>query len=679
MINIVINQTNYLVKENLSILEACKFVGIKIPRFCYHESLSIAGNCRLCLVKLETDDDKLLLACLTEVMPNMEIISDDPIIEKAREEIIEFLLLDHPLDCPICDQGGECDLQDQSKKFGSFYNKFFFNKNTVEDKNFNIFIKTVMTRCIHCTRCVRFSSEIAGIEAFGTLNRGNSTEIGNYLQNNIFDSEISGNVIDLCPVGALTSKPYAFKNRPWELESVESIDVNDSLGSNIFVNFNENSISRVIPKYNIELNENIIADKARFSYDSTVSNNTLMYVNQITNSKKVANKDYFILKNYSNYLNDKHLFVVSDNLNYETLNILKSISYTNPNIIINSTELNTHKNKRNLFCNFNNNYNRVLKASESCFLISLNPRTELSLLNTRLRFLNFQNDFNFYGIGYKFDSLLPTTFINFSVSNIIKLLEGKLSKYSTALIKSKSALFLTGNSVQERGFLISSLESFIKKINPSVVFLTILNTSNSAGSLFLNFKALTKKNIDKVKYVSFFNCMETSTLKKHFYEKKQLSTFFWFNTHSSKNIIQNGFEIPSRNVFQENGIYLNLEFRPQVARKCFGNSIKAISYFTFFNYFFFNNNYSLEKNKYNSFLKEIVNNPSKFSDSTIKKYLEAVKFDIYKNSNELKYKIANYPLKPRINNTYITNVLTENSNNMILASKESYKRFSNFY
>ena len=676
MINIVINQTNFLVKENLSILEACKFVGIKIPRFCYHESLSIAGNCRLCLVKLETDDDKLLLACLTEVMPNMEIVSDDPIVEKAREEIIEFLLLDHPLDCPICDQGGECDLQDQSKKFGAFYNKFFFNKNSVEDKNFNVFIKTVMTRCIHCTRCVRFSSEIAGIESFGTLNRGNSTEIGNYLSTNIFNSEISGNVIDLCPVGALTSKPYAFKNRPWELETVESIDLTDSLGSNIFVNFNENSISRIMPKYNIEVNENIITDKARFSYDSLESLNLLTQINKIEDSKKISLNNYSILKNYSNFLSDKHLFVVSDNLSYETLSILKSASYINPNVVIGSVDFSTQKNKKNLFFGLNNNYARVSQSNETCFVISLNPRTELSLLNARLRFLSFQSDYSFYNFSYKFDSLLPTTYINFSISNIAKLLEGKLKNYSRALIKSKHALFLTGFNIQERGFSILNLEAFIKQLNPSIIFLAVHNASNSAGSLLLNINQLTKKNINCVTNVSFLNCTETSILKKNFASKSLFAPFFWFSTHNSKSIIKNGFDIPCRNSFQENGIFLNLEYRPQMSRKCFGNSIKAISYYTFLNYFFFNSSYSLERNKYNSFLKEIVNVPSKFSDGILKKYLG---FVISSKNTYAKYKILNYPFKQRLSITYVSDTLTENSNNMLLASKEFFKRFNNFY
>lgn len=222
MISLKINQLSFFTKNDISILEACKIVGIKIPRFCYHEILSIAGNCRLCLVKMD-EEDKLLISCLTLVAPNMNVITEDPTIIKAREEILEFLLIDHPLDCPICDQGGECDLQNQSKSFSSPRTKYYFNKMIVEDKNFSVFIKSIMTRCIHCTRCVRFANEVAGLEFFGTIHRGNRLEINTYREH-LFTSEISSNVIDLCPVGSLTYKLFNFEITvvdPWSKELLE--------------------------------------------------------------------------------------------------------------------------------------------------------------------------------------------------------------------------------------------------------------------------------------------------------------------------------------------------------------------------------------------------------------------------------------------------------------------------
>jgi len=252
MIRIKINNIEFFVKKNISVLEACRYVGIFIPRFCYHEKLSIAGNCRMCLVD---NGIKLVSSCTAVVEDNPQIFTDTPMVKKARENVIESLLLNHPLDCPICDQAGECDLQDQTKLFGGDYSRFFQSKRGVEDKECGPLIKTIMTRCIHCTRCVRYGTEIAGVDYFGTLNRGGSTEIGNYIPK-LFDSEISGNVIDLCPVGALTSKPYAFKARPWELKITENIDLSDSLGSNVYVNLKETEIIRVLPKNNIKINEN---------------------------------------------------------------------------------------------------------------------------------------------------------------------------------------------------------------------------------------------------------------------------------------------------------------------------------------------------------------------------------------------------------------------------------------
>ncbi len=208
LISIKVNNRTFIVKKTLSILEACKFVGISIPRFCYNESLSIAGNCRMCLV--ETDKaPKPVASCAAPLVPGMSIITNSPMVQKARENVLETLLLNHPLDCPICDQAGECDLQNQAKHYGSPYSRFFGDKRVVEDKEVGALIKTIMTRCIHCTRCVRFGQEIVGKPFLGTMGRGTTTEIGPYV-NSLLSSGISGNVIDLCPVGAMTRKQYSF-------------------------------------------------------------------------------------------------------------------------------------------------------------------------------------------------------------------------------------------------------------------------------------------------------------------------------------------------------------------------------------------------------------------------------------------------------------------------------------
>merc|ERR1740128_179796 len=244
-------------------------VGVEIPRFCYHDRLSIAGNCRMCLVEVEKSA-KPVAACAMPVMNGWKIKTKSDFTRKAREGVMEFLLVNHPLDCPICDQGGECDLQDQSMAFGSDRSRFtdndFLGKRAVEDKNFGPLVKTVMTRCIQCTRCVRFSSEVAGVEDLGTTGRGNNMQIGMYVDKMLL-SELSGNVIDLCPVGALTSKPYAFMARPWETRKTESVDVMDGLGSNIVVTHRTGEVLRIMPRMNEDINEEWISDKSRFACD----------------------------------------------------------------------------------------------------------------------------------------------------------------------------------------------------------------------------------------------------------------------------------------------------------------------------------------------------------------------------------------------------------------------------
>ncbi|KAH9523622.1 NADH dehydrogenase Fe-S protein subunit 1 ndufs1 [Bulinus truncatus] len=269
LVEVFIDDKQVFVEPGTTVLQACAVAGVEIPRFCYHDRLSIAGNCRMCLVEVERSP-KPVASCAMPVMKGMKVKTDSPMTRKAREGVMEFLLMNHPLDCPICDQGGECDLQDQSMAFGSDKSRFtdnvFTGKRAVEDKNIGPLVKTVMTRCIQCTRCIRFASEIAGVDDLGTSGRGTDMEVGTYVEK-MFKSELSGNVIDLCPVGALTSKPYAFTSRPWEIRKVESIDVMDAVGSNIVVGMRTNEVMRILPRVNEDINEEWISDKTRFAYD----------------------------------------------------------------------------------------------------------------------------------------------------------------------------------------------------------------------------------------------------------------------------------------------------------------------------------------------------------------------------------------------------------------------------
>ena len=265
MPKITIDGTEHEVEAGMTILQACEQAGKEVPRFCYHDRLSIAGNCRMCLVQMERSP-KPVASCAMPVADGMVVYTDTPEVKKMRQGVMEFLLLNHPLDCPICDQGGECDLQDQAMAYGMDHGRYKENKRAVEDKHMGPLIKTIMTRCIHCTRCVRFSTEVAGVTDMGLIGRGENAEIVTYLDQAV-SSELSGNVIDLCPVGALTSKPYAFAARPWELKKTESVDVSDAQGCAIRVDSRGPEVMRVLPRLNEDVNEEWISDKTRYCVD----------------------------------------------------------------------------------------------------------------------------------------------------------------------------------------------------------------------------------------------------------------------------------------------------------------------------------------------------------------------------------------------------------------------------
>ena len=268
MVKVIVDNIEVFVPSGANVLQACEAAGVEIPRFCYHDRLSVAGNCRMCLVQLEDQRGmapKPAASCATPVSDGLIVHTNNTMVRNARKGGMEFLLINHPLDCPICDQGGECDLQDQAMGFGMDRTRYAENKRAVDEKQMGPLIKTIMTRCIQCTRCVRFATEIAGVEEIGLLNRGEKAEISTLER--AVHSELSGNLIDVCPVGALTSRPYAFAARPWELQKTPSIDVMDALGSNIRIDTRGREVLRVLPRLNETINEEWLADKSRYAID----------------------------------------------------------------------------------------------------------------------------------------------------------------------------------------------------------------------------------------------------------------------------------------------------------------------------------------------------------------------------------------------------------------------------
>lgn len=624
LISIELNNFIYSVKRDIPIIEACKYIGVSIPRFCYHEKLSIAASCRMCIVEIEKIP-KPVTACSTDVASNIIIYTNTPFVQKARENIIEALLLNHPLDCPICDQAGECDLQDQVKLFGNSQSRFFGNKKRgVEDKFCGPLIKTIMTRCIHCTRCIRFGSEIAGINYLGTLNRGISSEIGGYVSK-LFNSEISGNVIDLCPVGkitdldiskkgkgALTANAHSFKTRPWEVRTIESIDTTDSLGANIYVNYKEKEIVRILPKTNEILNEQWITDKTRFSFDSNISNRlhtpmcTLLQNSNLEDRVQKLNVNsnpidfitdclhflpsessnlFFCGWNHScfsfylNFLNFKikknssqKFFLINEKIDLELLTSIRIFTKINKNI--NIYLINNKKRKNNLHIFWSNDKITLLNSEiTNCFLFVTNIKIENAILNIKLHVKSTLNNLNVFSFGLVSANTYALNCINLNFKTITIFFEGKQFETSINLVSKKNPLFFFGNAFKTRLSLgCNVIFTFFKLNFPSTVCLNLHAAANTSSSEMYGLTTINKNKFLKSKAIFFYNLDVNLKLNKIFFseffsnKKNQLKKYFWFNSYYQLYLSKFGreqFFLPTLNSIEFKGIFLNLEERPQ--------------------------------------------------------------------------------------------------------------------
>jgi NADH-quinone oxidoreductase chain G len=621
---IYINNKVTSVKANTTVLEACENIGVFIPRFCYHERLSIAGNCRMCLVEVEKSP-KPVVSCAMPIMSNMRIFTDTPLVKKARESVLEFILLNHPLDCPVCDQGGECDLQEQTIKFGAEKSRFYDFKRGVEDKNLGPLIKTIMNRCIHCTRCIRFSIEIAGIEDLGTSARGISTEIGTYLEK-IFQSELSGNIIDLCPVGALTSKPYAFTSRPWELKTIDSIDVSDGIGSNIKVDLKENEIMRILPRLNDKINEDWISDKTRFSYDGLQSQRLRFPIIK-------SGLNFFIYTRHSVYsyqdFEFKHNGSSITNWEPSVKKVAELILETNKDIIGifgNVTDFETQLsfkefihslgsenigflNKLHINSDFSTNYklnSTIARVSESdlCLLIGVNPRYEGSLLNVRLRKRYLKGGFSIATIGSALNLTYPVEHLGLGGKTLNKITKGK-HKFCSKLKGAKNPIFILGFSLLGRkdswglqtllnmlylqtavlashwkglGVLhidsnqVGALDLGLAYLNPAKIRFTISTYSFSSPSE----RILYMINVSQCEWSLFLKELffrnlwnyEFKRLKKNeIYRKFRLET--WLISHKGylESCENSDISLPNATPLEKDALFINTEGRPQISSK----------------------------------------------------------------------------------------------------------------
>ncbi|KAL3124909.1 hypothetical protein niasHT_001802 [Heterodera trifolii] len=492
-VEVTIDDKKVLVDPGMTILQACALVGVDIPRFCYHDRLSIAGNCRMCLVEVEKSV-KPVASCAMPVMNGMRVKTNSAATKKAREGVMEFLLVNHPLDCPICDQGGECDLQDQSMAFGSDRSRHqneYDGKRAVEDKDIGPLVKTIMTRCIHCTRCIRFANEIAGVPDLGSTGRGSDMQIGTYVEK-LFASELSGNVIDLCPVGALTSKQYSFVARPWETRKTESVDVMDALGSNIVIAHRTGEILRIIPRMNDEVNEEWLSDKARFICDGLKRQRLLQPM----------------LKNESGVLSpcnwEEALFTAAQKFRQITPNAIAGLAggLVDAESLIALKDLLNQINSENVFSegelpilsggtDLRSNYlfNDKIANIEKCdalLLVGTNPRYEAPVLNARIRKTYLYSDIEIGLIGANVDLTYDYTYLGPNSSILDDVLNGK-SSFSKKLENAKYPMIVVGAQAlqgENSASLLQKLHQLAEKLRSTSQ--TKQNTTGNGQPKVLN-------------------------------------------------------------------------------------------------------------------------------------------------------------------------------------------------
>ena len=573
MLKLKINDIDVEVEEGLTVLQACEKAGVEIPRFCYHERLSIAGNCRMCLVEMEKSP-KPIASCAMPAAEGMVIKTNTPKIEKSRKGVMEFLLANHPLDCPVCDQGGECDLQDQSMFYGIDKSRFKENKRSVPDKYMGPLIKTQMTRCIHCTRCIRFATEVAGAPELGAIGRGEDMQITTYLENSV-KSELSGNLIDLCPVGALTSKPYVFEARPWELKKTETIDVMDAVGSNIRVDTYGWEVKRVLPLINEDINEEWISDKTRYACDGLLNQRLdtpyIKYNNKFEKASWI--EVYKIIKSkIENTDKEKICGFVGDLVNMESSFIFKEFF----DRVINSNKYDSRDTESFVDNSIRENYLfnssiNGIEDSDFIFLVGANPRYEATILNARIRKAFLNNNTKIISINnigdqtYSYQSLDGKT-------QILKDIIDNKHDITNEILNAKKPMIVLGDAFFEckfSNYLFYSIKKFLIKHNK------ITNEWNSLN--ILSTKASTVGNFDLDIVNTSVNLINDLKLNKfdlvyllgqdNLKFKKKNEFVIYQGSHGDKGAEIADIILPGSAYTEQSGHYTNLEGKIQKAYK----------------------------------------------------------------------------------------------------------------
>ena len=661
MLKLKINDKDVEVDEGLTVLQACEKAGVEIPRFCYHEKLSIAGNCRMCLVEMEKSP-KPIASCAMPAANGMVIKTNTPLIEKSRKGVMEFLLANHPLDCPVCDQGGECDLQDQSMFYGIDKSRFKENKRAVPDKYMGPLIKTQMTRCIHCTRCIRFATEIAGVPELGAIGRGEDMQITTYLEKSI-QSELSGNVIDLCPVGALTSKPYVFEARPWELKKTETIDVMDAVGSNIRVDTYDWEVKRVLPVINEDINEEWISDKTRYACDGLLNQRLdTPYIKYNKKFEKASwDEVYKIIKSkIENSDKNKISGFVGDLINMEASYIFKEFferTINSTKYECRSSEYFIDNSKRENYL-FNSKINGI-EDSDFILLIGTNPRFEATMLNARIRKAYLNNKLKIKSLNDVGDLTYPYESLDGKTQTIKNIIENN-HEISKNIIESKKPMIIFGESFLKSStakYLFQSFKKFLideNKFNEEWNPLNIISTdAATVGNLDLDIidqtnNLLKDLNENKFEIVFLFGQDNLKINKKDEF-------IIYIGSHGDKGAELADIILPGAAYTEQSGHFTNLEGKIQKAYKASYPPGDAKEDWQIIND-----------------LAEFMNNRKLFND---KEELESSMFNYLKlkeekqgsilNTDNYSNQFQNEDLKIFVKDYYFSNVIARSSKTML--------------
>ena len=551
------------VPQGATVLQAAELAGKEIPRFCYHERLSIAGNCRMCLVEVKPGPPKPQASCALPAAEGQEIRTDSEMVKKAREGVMEFLLINHPLDCPICDQGGECDLQDQAMAYGKGGSRYEENKRAVTEKYMGPIIKTVMTRCIHCTRCVRFSEEVAGVEEIGAIGRGEGMEITSYLEGAVH-SELSGNVVDLCPVGALTSKPYAFEARPWELTKTLGIDVMDGVGTNIRIDSRGREVLRALPRVNDDVNEEWATDKTRHAIDGLMKRRLdKPYLRKNGKLEEASWNEAFQAIADVN-AGSSVAAIAGDLVDCETMYAAKKLLKSMKSDMLEGRQTGLSYDVSNLAAvNFNSTIAGIEEA-DVILLVSTNPRWEASLVNTRIRKAVRKGGAKVYGIGPEADQTYPVEWLGDDMGLLAKLPKALADALKGA---ERPAIILGGGALSIEGAHGAALKlaSKYKLVRDGWNGFNVLHIGASrTGGLMLGYaydggiKAIAAK---KPKLLFALGADEMN------YEAFKDSFKVFIGHHGDAGAHAADVILPGAAYTEKNGTYVNLEGRVQRSNK----------------------------------------------------------------------------------------------------------------